>query len=167
MFTRFILATVLTLISLQVMAAPYDRFECRFNDRGEESQVLFKLSGDYIVHGTSHANLTYDASIEFIGDDYNWSQTGEHSFVFSHAKSLRGEAYHGRKYSDHFKFDLTWHSVDTSIEYGVLIISRLPISTVVEGRKTTKTFTGVMDVSYNDHHGDFVWVKCTQRTYSN
>lgn len=167
MFTRFAFAALLSLTSVQSFAGPYDRFECSFNDVTEAKDVRFSLTGQYTVHGTSHATLAYDASIEFLTVDYTFSNTEGGNFVFSHAKALRGEAYHGRKYQDHFKFPIEWHGVNTDIDRGVLILSRLPSKTIVEGRRTTKTFTGVLDVSYNDHHGDYVWVKCTERTFAN
>ena len=150
--------------SLNAFAGPYDDFECKFNDRAEAARVEFKLSGEYEVKDETHATLTYDASLEFL--DQEWNNNTGHSFVFGHAKSQKGLPHHGRKYKDHFKFEIQCHGVDSSIEYGDLILSRLPASTTQDQYGATiETFTGVLDVRYNDHHGDFVWVKCTRRSF--
>lgn len=146
------------------MAGPQNDFTCKFNDRAEEELVEFKLAGDYQVRGATEAVLQFDAQLRFKAHP---SDPQGDAFVFARSAGLAGTHHQGRKYRDHFRFDLQWSGVEHGIERGILYIARLPSRTdYPSDRLTVETFTGVMDVSWNDHHGDYVWVKCVRRSWN-
>lgn len=136
---------------------------CAYNDKREEKDMAkFALAGTYIVEGKDEATLDFRATL-VLGPEMIF--TDEAGIVFAHGK-LDNMDYNGRKYNNHFKFGIDWKGVDTQIEWGNLIISKEPISvTKDQYGATIRTFDGALDVSYNDHHGDYVKVLCTDREF--
>lgn len=170
MFRKLLLVLILTLASFITFAATeYRGLKCAYNDSGEIEQAVFTLHGNMTVEDNKTATLSYSAMIRYVSDsDYGnyFNNSIESNVVFGNEKDVRNIKYNGRVYKNHFKFPLEWTSVGGSIEYAELIISKAPdyVETDKYGAKI-ETFTGALNVSYNDHHGDTVWVKCTRRYF--
>ena len=152
-----------------VQAVDYRRLECQYNDSTELERAIFTLNANMNVINEDTAYLTYKALIHYPdGSDYGsyWSHKVADNVVFAMGTNLKNAKYKGTKYTNHFKFELEWASVGGPFEYGDLIISKKPITTSTDkyGAKI-EVFNGALDVSYNDHHGDTVWIKCTRRYF--
>jgi len=140
--------------------------QCKYSDPDEAAKAEFILVGSYMVYGKESAALTYSALINYLSEDFIYGNSSPH--VFSVGENLKSDAnYFGAKYKNHFKFTLAWHSVGAEIEKGNLIISKEPVKTEKDQHgATVRTFTGALDVSYNDHHGNYADVVCTHRSFS-
>lgn len=135
---------------------------CKYNEPEELKLAQFVLKGTYNVYSKDSATLSYRALIN-LSDEFTQDPFSQ---VFAVGENLKNVAYSGVKYKNHFKFPLTWYSVGAEIERGNLIISKEPVNVEKDSYGATiRTFTGALDVSYNDHHGDFVGVTCTERTF--
>jgi hypothetical protein len=171
MFSKILLATLAFMIaSTSFASTTYKNLECKYNDPEEEKQAKFKLEASMEVIDNKNATLTYSALIHYPSDSNYSGFFGdqlENNVVFAVGKDLKNMKYNGRKYNNHFKFDLDWASVGGEIEYGELIISKNPVEvTANQHGSKVEVFTGALNVSYNDHHGDTVWVKCTRIVYN-
>lgn len=146
---------------------------CRYNDTEEETIARFSLVGTYKVAGNDAATLSYEATITYVDEVLAGNNApldapaDPASVVFSVGKNVKNlPKYAGTKYTNHFKFPLDWHGVDASIDRADLIVSKEPVSVAKDGHGATiRTFTGALDVSYNDHHGDFVQTVCVSREF--
>ena len=140
--------------------------QCKYSEPDEAAKAEFILTGTYMVSGKDSAALTYSALINYLAEEFTYSNSSPH--VFSVGENLKNDAnYSGAKYKNHFKFTLAWHSVGAEIEKGNLIISKEPVKTEKDQHgATVRTFTGALDVSYNDHHGNYADVVCTHRSFS-
>jgi hypothetical protein len=157
-----------------VTARTYE-IRCRYSDAVAETLARFSMIGTYKVAGRDAATLSYSATINYVegnlsGDVPMSDVAGPAQpapVVFSVGKNVKNlPKYHGTKYVNHFKFPLEWNGVDASIDRADLIISKEPVSTEKDQYGATlRTFTGALDVSYNDHHGDFVQTVCVQREF--
>lgn len=144
------------------MAGGTYRINCEYADAYEVNNVArLDLAGTYNVLNKDSATLTYEATLTYFQDNLPL-------MYFAVGEGLKNVPYSGVNYPNHFKFPLDWHGVYGSIEWADLIISKEPTSTAKdEYGATVRTFTGALDVSYNDHHGDYVKVSCTQRGFEN
>ena len=138
------------------------RISCKYADAYEVNNVArLDLAGTYTVLNKDAATLAYEATLTYFEDQLP-------IMYFAVGEGLKNMPYSGVNYPNHFKFPLEWHGVGSSIEWANLIISKEPTSTVKdEYGATVRTFSGALDVSYNDHHGDYVKVSCTQREFEN
>ena len=158
--------TIIALLaSLSSFAKDY-RIDCTYDDAEESKDVKFNLTGTYKVIDENNATLTQRSTIFFLGDSYAFDTDPEKNIVFSKGDNLPNAKYNGKKYKDHFKFLLDWSGVFNNIERADLIISKRPVSVSKdEYGATVEVFTGALNVNYNDHHGDYVQVKCINRYF--
>lgn len=153
-------------------AAVYE-IRCKYNDAEEETIARLSMTGTYRISSADVATLSYEATITYVDEVLAGNNApvdapaDPASVVFSMGKNVKNlPNYAGTRYTNHFKFALDWHGVDASIDRADLIISKEPVSMKKdEHGATIRTFTGALDVSYNDHHGDFVQTVCTQREF--
>lgn len=138
------------------------RINCKYAAAYEVNNVAkLDLAATYTVLDKDSATLAYKATLTYFEDQLP-------IMYFAVGEGLKNVPYSGVNYPNHFKFPLDWHGVYGSIEWANLIISKEATSTVKdEYGATVRTFTGALDVSYNDHHGDYVRVSCTQRGFEN
>lgn len=141
-------------------AAETYRISCKYKDAYEVNNVArLDMRATYTVLGNDSASLAYKATLTYLSEK-------PAAVYFAVGDGLKNEKYSGVNYPDHFKFPLRWHGVSSTIEWGNLIISRKPVSVEMdEYGATVRKFSGALDVSYNDHHGDYVKVVCTQREF--
>jgi len=148
-----ILTTALLLIfTLPSNADESKRITCTYDDPGEEKQVRFDLNGVITKNSDDKATLRYSATLIYVQGE----EATERNVLFSHEMELKNVPYKGRKYTNHFRFNMKWHSTYASLDQADLIISKDPVSSNIEkGRfgATIETYTGALDVSYNDFHG--------------
>lgn len=144
---------------------------CKYNDEEEEERVKFSLAGTYNVPGKDSATLSYRATLvafdTTVFQSTSYLEKQPPTVIFAVGRDLKNNVkYASVKYPNHFKFALEWNGVDAMIERGNLIVSKEPVSVVKDKYGATiRTFTGALDVRYNDHHGDYVQVICTQREF--
>ena len=82
---------------------------------------------------------------------------------------LANAKYNGRKYNKHFKFVFDLASVTDrySDAYANLIISKEVTSSETDQYGAiVASFHAVLDVTYNDHHGDYIPLTCTTRYFN-
>ena len=139
-------------------------------------QVKFK----YDIKSSSEASIDYEgyvAGTKTVEDDGQTAQGID--AIFFGKKVAPNVPYKGKKYANHFKFRLAGYPGD----YADLIIEKTPQilkefktwqypggsykGTWVDCAHRRKTisysFQGVLDVSYNDHHGDYARLTCESR----
>jgi len=162
-----ILIVMMSGTSFALDTTSYRGLKCKYNDAEETQYIRFDLVGALNVLNENEATLTYSTTIFYdVASDYADYESPEKNIVFGHGKDLKNARYNGTRYTNHFKFELDWHSLFASLEWGNLIISKEPVGTRIdEHGATIQTFTGALDVSYNDHHGDYVQVICERRYF--
>lgn len=161
---------IIGLLFLPVMSFAKDTYNihCKYNDSGETQNVQFNMNATYVVESTTQATLSHSSLITFVGSTETLTGADvADRVVFATENAVTNVAdYIGRKYNRHFMFKLNWTSVGAGIEYANLIISKEPIRKEKDHYGATiKSFDGALNVSYGDHHGDYVWIICTSRTF--
>lgn len=160
---------IIGLLLLPAMSFAGEKYyiDCKYNDEGETKHVQFNMEGIYEVENDQKATLHHSSLITYAG--YSEALKGADvakNVAFSRQKAVPNVKYKGTKYNNHFRFDLEWTSLGAAIEYADLIISKQPIKSEKDkSGATIRTFDGALNVSYNDHHGDSVWVICTDRRF--
>lgn len=136
----------------------YKDIRCHYveNHQDDWGNVEFNFVGNLTVMNEKEGTLSFAATLE-LENDFGF-------LVFGRADNVRNDPYNGKKYKNHLKFYLNLDGVGykNQIEYAYLIISKEPvkIEEINYGRQRM-VFSAVLDVSYNDHHGDYVPLRCT------
>ena len=76
--------------------------------------------------------------------------------------------YQGNKYTNHFKFKFDLSSTNSRYQsaYANLIISKVVTNTTIDSYgRAVEEFDTVLDISYNDHHGDYIPLTCTRKYF--
>lgn len=136
----------------------YRDIRCHYveNDQGNWGSVEFNFVGNLTVINEKEGFLSFAATLE-LEEEFGF-------LVFGRADNIRNGPYNSKKYKNHFKFHLNLNGVGykNQIEYAYLIISKDPVKIeVTDYRRQRMVFSAVLDVSYNDHHGDYVPLRCT------
>jgi len=163
----FLNLTTLCFLSIFTFAnaSEYKQIECLY----AESHVIisdvhnpkFYLKIDKMnVSDSSNAQLTYMVSL-LLNDDEIW--VGRES-------SQTNVSYNGRRYNNHFKFELKLFRASeyngSSGAVANLIISKEITSTSTDRHGATiQKFDAVLDVHYDDHHGDYIPLECRIRFF--
>ena len=151
---------------------------CRFTvGEIEDYQSYFQMEFNYDIQSDSKAYINYEGYIAHIEDVMDEGQTAEGiKATFFGKRKTENIPYKGQKYSNHFKFDVE----DYPGAYAYLIIEKSPIVTAeskpweslgwsdylndkscpYKVKRVSYSFSGVLDFSIDDHHGDYARLTC-------
>lgn len=148
----FLLA--INAFSYQANASTQD-FKCQFTDDYNEVsyEASFEFKGRITVTDQKNATLSYVTVLD-VTDFESRRYAGM-------GKDVSNVPYNGRKYKNYLKFTLELDSLRSrwSQASANLIILPLPVSTPESRGRVS--YKAVLDVSFDDHHGDYIPLTCT------
>ena len=164
---KSILLLTTILASTLTMGAEFKNITCKYSESYRASRdwdtTKFHLQiASFKVQGPKSATLDYAVVMDIFNEGETWIDKN---------KNLSNVKYNGRKYNNHVKFPLELTRVSdyngSSGAWADLIISKEVTSNSTDQYGATlDQFDAVLDLSYDDHHGDYVQLTCTRRYFN-
>jgi len=169
---KILFISLLLSFSVPAIAKKYGNLTCRYTDQeqlGDEQGKYVQVKGYLMINGDDDAVLMAATNyINFGAKIVSGKIVIVNAETFSSDRTkiqnVKGYSQRAKLYKNHFKFPVLGVNLNTNAD---LIISK----EAKEVKKRTAWGTGVvfvfdatLNVSYDDHHGDYVKMKC-EATY--
>lgn len=162
---KFVLGLFVLFSFHNVFSMTINNISCKYSDgyknNWDDSKFFLKINS--MTVNMNKATLDYSVLINVKEDGAT-----EDEIWIDKNKKLSNVLYNGIKYKDHFKFvfDLsrvTDYNGSSGASANLIINPTANSSHADKYGKVIESFNSILDVSYNDHHGDYITLSCTRK----